>query len=430
MPHRKYSKEQKKAAKINPRVILPIAYDKYQEIALDWRQFRHWLDEMIDKHPELFPKEITDGYILHDILPASTKLPDVRFRRIKLKATNEENKHQVITICSSDVMPYMTGFTDDVEKALFLRRFGVPFWAMTYVFGKNDDYWYHMTSRFGRYDIVGTVVKDPSSLPRDLLADEKHTRFHGDKGYIATTVGADCVLGASLSLSADEPSLTKAYGYFKEEAQLVDPDYAPETVNTDGWSATQKAWQSLFSTITVIQCFLHAFLKIRGRTKKRYKAIYADIQQRVWDIYKAIDHQEFLHQILDFQGWATHHLSGAALDAVEKLCAKADVFALTFDYPQAYRTSNMIDRHMIPLDRWLFASRYFHGNWLSAEYQIRSWVLFHDFMPYCPRAKIRDSFISPVHKLNGFVYHDNWLHNLLISTSCAGLKTNHRKCEN
>lgn len=428
MPQRKYSKEQKKVAKINPRVILPITYDEYQEVALDWRAFRRWLDDMIDKHRELFPKEVTDGYILHDILPISAKLPDVRFRRIKLKATNEANKHQVITICTSDVMPYMTGFTDDVEKALFLRRFGVPFWALTYVFGRNDDYWYHMTSRFGRYDIVGTVVKDPSSLPKDLLADEKHTRFNGNKGYIATTVGADCVLGASLTLSADERSLTEAYSYFKEEAQLVDPDYTPETVNTDGWVATQKAWQGLFSTIIVIQCFLHAFIKIRDRTKKRYKAIYADIQQQVWDIYKAVDHQDFLRQIVDFQCWAVQHLSGAALDATEKLCAKADLFALTFDHPHAYRTSNMIDRHMIPLDRWLFAARYFHGHWISAEHQIRAWVLFHDFMPYCPRAKVRDTFISPVHKLNGFVYHDNWLHNLLISTSCAGLKTNHRKC--
>lgn len=427
MPQRKYSKEQKKAAKTNPRVILPVAYDRYQEVAIDSRRFRHWLDEMIDNYPELFPEEIADGYILHDLLPASAKLPDVRFRRIQLKAANEAGQYQVLTICTSDVMPYMTGFTDEVEKVLFLRRFGVPFWGLTYVFGRNDDYWYHMTSRFGRYEIVGTVVKAPSLLPKDLLADEKHTRFNGNKGYIATTVGADCVLGASLSLAADESSLTAAYGYFKEEAQLVDPDYAPQTVNIDGWAATQKAWQVLFSTITVIQCFLHAFIKIRDRTTKRYKAIYADIQQQVWDIYKAVDHRDFLRQIVDFQCWARQYLSGAALDAVEKLCAKADLFALTFAYPQAYRTSNMIDRHMIPLDRCLLAARYFHGNWLSAEYQIRAWALFHNFMPYCPRAKIRDTFNSPVHKLNGFVYHDNWLHNLLISTSCTGLKTNHRK---
>jgi len=30
-------------------------------------------------------------------------------------------------------MPYMTGRTDDAEDALFLRRFGVPFWALARV---------------------------------------------------------------------------------------------------------------------------------------------------------------------------------------------------------------------------------------------------------------------------------------------------------
>ena len=340
---------------------------------------------------------------------------------------NEVGEQQVLTIASSDVMPYMTGFTDDVEKALFLRRFGVPFWGLTYVFGHNDDYWYHLTSRFGRYAIVETVVKDPDRLPTDLLADEKHVHFNGEKGYIATTVGADCVLGASLALTADETALTDAYGYFRDEAHTLDSDYTPQTVNTDGWSATQKAWQTLFPAITVIQCFLHAFLKIRNCTKKRYKALYEKIQEQVWDIYQAVDRQNFFRQVVDLQLWAVQELTGTALDAVQKLCAKADTFALAFDYPNAYRTSNMIDRHMIPLDRWLSASRYFHGHWASAELQIRTWVLFHDFMPFCPRAKIAERAISPVHQLNGFVYHDDWLHNLLISTSCAGLMTNHRK---
>ena len=96
---------------------------------------------------------------------------------------------------------------------------------------------------------------------------------------------------------------------------------------------------------------------------------------------RQLDQQAFLHQIVDFQCWAKQHMSGSALDAVEKLCAKADSFALAFDYPQAYRTSNMIDRHMIPLDRCLFAARYFHGHWTSAEYQIRSLGFF--FMTLC-----------------------------------------------
>ena len=427
MPQRNYSKEQSKVSKINPRVILPIQYNEYQQIVSEPKRFRCWLDEMIVEYPNLFPAEIEQGYMLHDYLPESVKLPGVRFRRIKLTAKDESGKPLLLTIGSSDVMPYMTGYTDEVEKALFLRRFGVPFWALTYIFGHNDDYWYNLEGRFGRYEIVDTVVQEADHLPEDLLADEKHVRFNGEKGYIATTVGADCVLGASLALAADEEALTQAYGRFKAEALNVKPDYQPQTVNTDGWRATQNAWQTLFPCITVIQCFLHAFLKIRDRTKRRFKELYADIQQRVWDIYGAVDRQEFLRLTAAFEQWAAQSLSGPALDAVHKLCAHADRFALAFDYPSAYRTSNMIDRHMIPLDRWLSAARHFHGDWRSAELHIRAWVLFHDFMPYCPRAKIRERAISPAHHFNGSVYHDNWLHNLLISSSCAGLRTNHRK---
>jgi hypothetical protein len=40
--------------------------------------------------------------------------------------------------------------------------------------------------------------------------------------------------------------LRQAYGVFADEAKAVDPDYAPERVNTDGWSATQEAWKALF----------------------------------------------------------------------------------------------------------------------------------------------------------------------------------------
>lgn len=56
----------------------------------------------------------------------------------------------------------MTGYTDEVEKALFLLRFGVPFWGLTYVFGGNDNYWYNMTGRLaGLGDGFVHVVAGP-----------------------------------------------------------------------------------------------------------------------------------------------------------------------------------------------------------------------------------------------------------------------------
>jgi hypothetical protein len=232
----------------------------------------------------------------------------------------------------------MTGYTDDVEKILFLHgKFGVPFWGLTYVFGHNDMYWERLVLRIGRNSIVGTTVKQADKLPEDILADEKHTRLNGEKVYIATTVGNGCTLGVSVALQADEKGLTEAYGQFKIEAQNPKPDYQPATVNTDGWAATLLAWRNLFTKVVLIACFLHAFIKIRDCCK-RMQTHFSDICKRVWDTYHAASPQLFLDQCTALKTWATQTIpSGPGLDAILKLCARAPDFVKAYDYPNAHR---------------------------------------------------------------------------------------------
>jgi hypothetical protein len=401
---------------------LPIEPEQYQRILDDPHAFQAELDELMGEFPELFPAAITGGYKLHDILPASKKMPDMRLRRIKVASPDTPFKEEVFTIRPSFVLPYMTGYTHDVEKALYLRQWAVPPYALAYIFGRDESYWYRLENRFGRNSLVGTTVKAAEKLPKDLLADEKHTRFNGDKAYIATTVGQDCVLGTSLSLTADEAGLTEAYGHFQAEAHNLSPEYTPETVNTDGWRSTHLAWLALFPSITVILCFLHAFINIRTRCKGLTQQ-YHTLTSKVWATYYALDPQAFMKKMAELETWAKDTLpAGPALDAVLKLCGKAPSFLLAYDYPSAYRTSNMIDRHMEPMDRYLYSCKYFHGHLLSAEYGIRAWALLHNYWPYSPRAKVAARYQSPAHKLNGRVYHDNWLHNLLISASMGGYR--------
>jgi len=403
------------------RVCLPLDQATYDQVIDNKAAYRQLLDEYIARYPELFPAEIGQGYKLHGSLPKSKKIPEVRLRRIQLKAKDEEDKLQVFTIAPCFVLPYMTGYTDEVEKALFLyEKFGAPFWGLTYVFGRNDMYWYRLTQNLGRNSIIGTTIKDPNKLPDHVLADEKHTKLNGQKAYIALTVALDCMLGASMTTLADEKQLTEAYGHFKAEAQQLKPDYQPKTVNTDGWAATGLAWQVLFPTIVIIRCFLHAFIKIRSCCK-RMKDDFVDIQNQVWDIYHAADPLAFMKNVAAFKTWALLSLpAGTGLDAILKLCAKTPLFIKTYAYPEAYRTSNMIDRHMLPLARFLSNANYFNGHLMSAERTVRAWALCHNFLPYCPRARVGQDFKSPAHKLNGFVYRDNWLENLLVSASLRG----------
>lgn len=424
MPQRDCSKEKQLVAKKSKRVILPLSQEVYNHMIDDHQAYRDYLDTIFVECPELFPSDIQGGYTWHDIL-SSKKMPEVQLRRIKLKQLDDDGKDQVFTIAPSFAMPYMAGYTDEVELALFLRGFGVPYWALTYVFGHNDQYWQRHVERLGRYDLVGTTVKSADDLPQHLLADEKHTRLNGEKAYIATTVGEDCVLGASVALKADTPHLTEAYSNVKEEMQRLDPEYQPETVNTDGWGPTINAWHKLFPMVVIIRCFLHAYISIRSRCKKLVD--FPELCNKIWEVYRADTEKAFYREVAELYAWADGRFHGTAKDAIRKLCSKTGDFLLAFQYPDAYRTSNMIDRHMEPMARCLYSARYFHGHLMSAEFQIRGWALMHNFRPYCPRSKIRKRYQSPAHKLNGFVYHDNWLHNLLISTSGQVIYADHRK---
>ena len=86
-------------------------------------------------------------------------------RRIKLKATR-----RVFTVRPSFLLPYGIGRTEEVEKALFLRQWGVPFDALAYVFGRNAMFWYRAWLSFGRAesgrDDGQTAVHDAAGFGR------------------------------------------------------------------------------------------------------------------------------------------------------------------------------------------------------------------------------------------------------------------------
>jgi len=249
-------------------ICLPFPRAGYPSIVENAVLFRNDLDEKIARFPELFPKEIEEGYLMKD--SRFSKRLKLRIRRIKV------GKYSY-TIRPSFVTPYLTGFIDDVEKAMFLRKFAVPFWALSYVFGHSQMYWYRIEQHIGHVSIVGTTVRHPDDLPEHLVADEKHSKDRGEKCYIATTCGYNCVLGASITMNVDEAALTNAYSVFKTEARQLKADYQPKTVNIDGWQSTILAWQTLFSGILIIACFLHIYIKLRDRAKVLLKSFSAKL---------------------------------------------------------------------------------------------------------------------------------------------------------
>jgi hypothetical protein len=359
---------------------------------------------------------MSEGFVLHDKRWSIKQ--QVMLRRLALKATAA-----VFLVRPSFLMPYMVGRTEAVEKALYLRHWGVPFDALVYVFGRDAMYWYRAELALGRPTIVGSTVKPPEQLPAHVLADEKHTWALGQEVYVATTVGGGCILGATVTEAASADALEAAYGEFAQEAYELSPTYSPKTVCTDGWEGTQSAWRRLFPTVGIILCFLHSVLKIAERCG-RDRATRKLVLNRVWKVYNACTRAQFSQRLRRLREWATAGLpDGALRQMVLKLCGKGPQFARAYRFPGAHRTSNALDRLMNHQDRRLYAMRYLHGTPEAARLAVRAMALQWNFHPYGARTH-RDAPTrrSPFHDLHGFEYHPNWLHNLLIAASMGGRK--------
>lgn len=395
-------------------LCLPIGKDDYAALIGDPGRFRAWLDRAFRRWPELFPKAFPGGYRLKDTRTSARA--GVRLRRIRLKATGES-----FSVRPSFLVPYMAGRTDEVQGPLFLRAFGVPFWALARVFGKGAMYWYRLEVSLGRNSIAGTAVRR-ADLPGHLLADEHHRGRGGTKNYIATTVGAGCCLGAALAPTANADDLRSAYEVFRREAQDVQPGYRPQTVSVDGWAATRQAWQALFPLVVLLRCFLHGWLAIRSRGK--LDGTFAELSGQVWQAYHAPNRRTFGQRLRRLWEWAQRHVEASwVLAQVKKLRGRSKEYGLAYARPGGHRTSNMLDRLMRPMSRYFEGCQHLHGSAEACGRHVRAWALLHNFRPWGPGA-VRDNggWRSPAERLNGHRYHDDWLQNLQVSASLGGYR--------
>ena len=382
----------------------------YRDAVADPHQMRQLLVAAYAQFPELFPAAFAGGFTWHDFYH-SHKL-DVPLRRLRLVQTGE-----VFLVRPSCYLPYGVARTEDIEKALYLRRWGVPFEALAYVFGRDAMYYYRAWVSWGRNSVVGTTVKDAAQLPEHLVADEKHTWLGGEACYLATTVGGGCILGAALAEEATTEALRQAYGVFAGEAREVAPEYAPASVCTDGWRGTRAAWRALYPRVVLVLCFLHGVLAIRERCAKELRQ---KVLKKVWEVYRGATKRSFSQRARRLGEWGRRELQGPLLAAVLKLSARTKDYLPAYEVPGAARTSNQVDRLMDYQDRGLYQMKYLHGKRQSGELLVRAQALQWNFHPYSQRAQAKGADKSPFAALNGFAYHPNWLHNLLIASSLGG----------
>jgi hypothetical protein len=243
---------------------------------------------------------------------------------------------------------------------------------------------------------------------------------------VAVTAAMGCFLGVGIARTADGAALQAAYGEFQQEATQHNPDYHPESVNTDGWEGTQNAWRRLFPGIQLVLCFLHTVLGIQTACRRKHP-LFQTLTDQLWHLYHSETLRQFAQRLRRLGEWANApntDLPDAAREKLLKLKAKAPQLSITFALPDAARTSNGVDRLINYQDRLLYAMQYFHGTLAVAKQALRAMAMLWNFHPYCRKIQALEPHSrSPFEDLNGFRYHDHWLRNLLIAASLNGRGT-------
>lgn len=228
------------------------------------------------------------------------------------------------------------------------------------------------------------------------------------------------MLGISVAPAATRAGLQEAYGEFVAEATAVFPTYQVRSVCTDGFQATRDAWRHLVPHLPLVRGVLHSLLKLTERCRG---ALRHQVLERAWSVYQAATKGQFSQRLRRLAQWGRTPLNGSVAQMIAKLAHHRVDFTPAYDCPQAARTSHAVDRIHNPLDRTLYAMRSCHGQKASARMAVRAWAALWNFHPSGSRLRhAQPARSSPFADLNGFHYHANWLHNLLVASSLGGLR--------
>ncbi len=338
-------------------------------------------DEFVEKHPELFPDGIRNGYGLKEV--RRPKKPGVPTRRITVDSV-------AYTVRPSFAMAYHTAFADDVEKALFPWKVNAPFWAMTYVFGRNNTYWHRMEQSLGRNSVVGTTVKSPGLLPENLPADEKHSRLKGEKVRV--------------------PATPSAAGAYWELPQARTPER--RAWRKAAACSRRKPWTWTLDTWTRSEIRGHG--RVESHHERMERPVSDDLRRlplpaRVHKDPRS-DKQEIQRAFQNSGGQDMELLRGRFEGLLFPTGAQALRTGPGGRDSGGHRTGNMIDRLMQRMDRHPGSTFCFHGSLAAAESGVRVRALVHTFATCTPwTVREHDDWKSPAEWLNKTRYHENWL---------------------
>ncbi len=183
----------------------------------------------------------------------------------------------------------------------------------------------------------------------------------------------------------------------------------------------------LFPSIFVVCCLPRVFIKIRDRSSKRFAKPFKVAADKLWNRCKAASKSSFSQRVRRLCEWASNEelrVPEVISKPIPKPRENLSSCSRAYDPPGGHGTSNMVDRLTRRMDRHLFSTFYFHGSLASAESGIRGLGVDPQLrsVQSDDGGKTRRMKVSRRTARQVEVSHENWLQNLLTSTSMGGFK--------
>jgi hypothetical protein len=417
-------------------IVIPVSLEDYLVAVKDNDEFRRLLASCYELHPECFPPEFDSRFSFKDF--KHSKKMNISIRRIRVGLGKDAHFWRVVPC---DVMPYMVGRTQEVEKALFLRKSNVPYWGLEVVFGRSSNYFWRIERRMGMTSIAGCLAGGQGSdeageetggaLPEDICCDEKHAKYLGTKAYVAVTAGGGCVLGAELTEGAGKDSLAQGYRVLKDEIAQAAPGHEIRSVNIDGYSSTVAAMRVVWGGALLITCILHLYIAMRDGCKRKYREQFEAVADAFWRCYEAETKRGFAQRWRAFVNLCAESTEWLPERIIEKVkgadARKLPSYKAWYDRPEAHRVSVAVDRVMGSLDRKLFAMRHLRGHFANSRLLVRAWAHLHNFCPWNPHTAKGKGAKCPAEHLTGSRYRKDWLENFRVAGSMSGWSRSPKK---
>ena len=121
-------------------VIVPIDKADYEKQINDRRRFGYHLDKLIERHPEIFPSSIQNGYIFKGWTRPCKKSGNP-------KAAHIGKKQQGRIYHPSLFRPSLSAMsTEKASVGLRMRKYNLPYHVITETFGFDPMFWYRLAT--------------------------------------------------------------------------------------------------------------------------------------------------------------------------------------------------------------------------------------------------------------------------------------------